>query len=263
MKKAIITTLKIIIFFVGWIILSTVIDIPIEDPVIWRFFAELIPLVVIVVFTIFFLNIEKGKIKIPITENCLKGTLLGTILGVIWIGIPAGLLLLTHQLMISEKNIVPMLWIWIISAFINVIMQELLVRGYIYQLLKEKYNMTITIIITTMIFTFMHGGAFEAGIIPVLNVITMCLFTTFLYESEKTLLAPIMSHAVWNIVGALFLGGVRLADDYPNLFTMMPSNNTILSGGDRMIEGSIVVLITNVILLLIFYKKYKKDMARA
>lgn len=48
MKKAILTISKVIIFFIVWAVLSTVIDIPVENPVIWRFIAELIPLVVII-----------------------------------------------------------------------------------------------------------------------------------------------------------------------------------------------------------------------
>nr|WP_298877877.1 CPBP family intramembrane glutamic endopeptidase [uncultured Mogibacterium sp.] len=97
-----------------------------------------------------------------------------------------------------------MAWLWISSAFINVIMQELLVHGYIYQLLKTRYNLKLAVIITTAIFTFLHGGAFEAGSVAVINVITMYLFTTAIYETENTILAPIMAHTIWNIVGAIF-----------------------------------------------------------
>ena len=86
----------------------------------------------------------------------------------------------------------------------------------------------------------------------------MCLFTTALYESEKTILAPIMAHAIWNIIGALILGGVSLADDYPSILTMTASANKLLSGGAYKIEASIVVTILNVILIGIFYIRYRK-----
>ena len=217
------TFVKIVIFFIGWAVLAGIIDVPSENPAIWRFFAELIPFAVLSIFTAVFLLIEKKKVHIPIKKNCFKGIILGTVVGFIWIGIAGGILLLLKQLEIIGKNEVPLLWLWIISAFINVVMQELLVRGYIYQLLKTKYNLAVAVIITTILFTVMHGGAIEAGVLPVVNVVTMCLFTTALYEAEGTLLAPIMAHAVWNIVGALFLGGVSLADDYPHLLTLTSS----------------------------------------
>lgn len=127
---------------------------------------------------------------------------------------------------------------------------------------EEKYNLTAAVIITTTLFTLLHGGAFEAGLIPVINVVTMCLFTSALYESEKTLLAPVMAHAVWNIVGALFLGGVSLADDYPHVLTLSASSNTLLSGGSYKIEASVVVTALNLVLMILCYIRYKNRKAR-
>ncbi len=258
MKRAVITFLKILIFFMGWAILSGIINIPCDNPAIWRFFAELIPLAVMVAFSVIFLIIEKGEVKIPIMKNFLKGTIVGIFVGIIWIGLSVIILFSSRQLEIIEKNNVTLLWLWILSAFINVIMQELLIRGYLYQLLKKKYNLKLAIVVTTIIFTFLHGGAFEAGIIPVINIITMCLFTTALYESEQTILAPILAHTIWNIVGAIILGGVSLADDYPSLYSMASSGNEILSGGNYKIEASVVVMVINIALTILFYVQYRK-----
>ena len=258
MKKLLITIVKIVVFFIGWAVLSGIIDIPSDNPAVWRFFAELIPLAVMILFTVAFWLIEKKTINIPIKENIGKGTLSGIVIGIIWIGVAAAILVFSKQLEIIGKNEISLLWLWILSAFLNVIMQELLVRGYIYQLLKERFNLPAAVIVTTAIFTFMHGGAFEAGVIPVINVVTMCLFTTALYESEKTILAPIMAHSIWNIIGALILGGVSLADDYPSILTMTASTNKLLSGGTYKIEASIVVTILNVVLMGIFYIRYRR-----
>ena len=258
MKKLILTILKIVIFFISWAVLSSIIDIPVGDPAMWRFFAELVPMAVIVALSVVFLLLEKKEVKIPIIENIGKGTFIGTITGVIWIGIATGIPLLLRQLTITGKNEISMLWLWIISAFINVVMQELLVRGYIYQLLKTRYNLLAAVIVTTALFSFLHVGVFEAGIIPGVNVITMCLFTTVLYQSEKTLLAPIMAHAVWNIVGSIVLGGVSLADDYPHILSMQATNNVLLSGGDYKIEASIITLILNITLMTMFFIKCRR-----
>lgn len=257
MKKAGMTFLKFLLFFIGWAVLSSVIEIPGSDPSVWRFFAELVPFAIMVILSIVFLRIEKGGVKIPITKNIGKGTALGIVIGAIWIGASAVILLASRHLVIVEKNDVTNLWLWIIAAFINVIMQELLVRGYLYQLLKTKYNILLSVIITTALFTFLHGGAFEAGVIPVINVITMCLFTTALYEAEGTILAPVMAHSIWNIVGAIIIGGVSLADDYPSLYSTVASGNVLLSGGNYKIEASIIVTIINIALMLIFFFKYK------
>lgn len=68
-----------------------------------------------------------------------------------------------------------------------------------------------------------------------------------------------MAHAVWNIVGALILGGVSLADDYPHVFTMQASNNKILSGGDCKIEASIITLMLNLAQMVVFIIKNRRE----
>ena len=44
-----------------------------------------------------------------------------------------------------------MLWLWILSAFINTIMQEMLVRGYLYQMIKRNYNVVAATVVSTML----------------------------------------------------------------------------------------------------------------
>lgn len=99
----------------------------------------------------------------------------------------------------------------------------------------------------------MHGGAFEAGIIPVLNIITMSIFVILLLEYTGTLLAPIIVHFVWNTIGCIILGGVSLASDYPNLLNSIFKGNILLSGGIYKIEGSIIVLVINILLIVTFF----------
>lgn len=154
---------------------------------------------------------------------------------------------------------VEMLPVWMLAVFLNVIMQELLVRGYLYQMIKQKHNVIAATVITTSLFTLLHGGAFEAGVIPVLNVLTMSLLMTIVLEYTGSIIAPVMMHFVWNGIGALVLGGVSLADDYPHLLNMTFSGNALLSGGICKIEGSVFVLFVNVILLVAFAILKKKQ----
>lgn len=145
----------------------------------------------------------------------------------------------------------------IFSAFINVVMQELLVRGYLYQMLKHRYNIIVAAIVTTGLFTFMHGGAFETGLIPVLNVVTMSLLMTVILEYTKSIIGPVIMHAIWNCVGAIILGGVSLADDYPHVLNISLTGSDVLSGGSCKIEGSVIVLIINIFLISFFLLRNK------
>ena len=126
-------------------------------------------------------------------------------------------------------------------------------------MIKKNYNVVAATVVSTMLFTFAHGGVFEAGILPVLNVLTMSLFMTAVLEYTNSLIAPIIIHFLWNSVGAIILGGVSLAEDYPHLLNMTFSGNKLLSGGIYKIEGSIVVFVLNVLMIigLIIAKKKK------
>ena len=130
-------------------------------------------------------------------------------------------------------------------------------------MLKQKYNIAVSTIVTSALFTLLHGGAFEAGLVPVVNVLTMSLLMTVILEYSGSLIAPTVMHFIWNGIGALVLGGVSLADDYPHLLNMTFSGSDLLSGGACKIEGSIVVLVVNAILLAVFIvlqRKSRNDM---
>ena len=62
-------------------VLSGIVDVPSSIPAVWRFFAELIPLVFMAIFTGIFMLFEKMSIKILFNENIAKGILTGIIVG--------------------------------------------------------------------------------------------------------------------------------------------------------------------------------------
>jgi membrane protease YdiL (CAAX protease family) len=259
MKRHLFVFIKALGFFTLWILLITLQSIPgVSEPpfakgnmAIQRFWWELLPLISVIISTLLFtVIIEKNSIKINLLNTITKNSVLGIIIGIEWIGIPILILSIIGSFHFGTINSIPYLFVWIISAFLNVIMQEYLVRGYIFELLKREYNLITSIIITSIIFTGLHGGAFEAGILAVLNVVTMSIFMSLLLLYAKSLFLPIIVHAVWNIVGSL-LGCVSLASDYPILINCIITGEKIISGGIYKLEGSIFVLLVNIIHIIV------------
>lgn len=257
MKKLAAVAAKAFFFFMGWALLVGFLSVPDrENPAIWRFYAELIPFLCITGISILFWLAERRNkntrslsfiMRVPV-KNCL----MAMAAGVLWLGASYLILAGIGVVKIGGYHAVPMLWLWLFSAFINTAMQELLVRGYLYQMIKSNYNVIAAAVVSSSLFTLLHGGAFEAGIIPVLNVLTMSFLMTIVLEYTRSLLAPIIMHFIWNGIGAVILGSVSLADDYPHLFTALFSGNTLLSGGPCMLEGSIIVLFMNLIFIVLF-----------
>lgn len=179
------------------------------------------------------------------------------ITGIVWLAIPVLVMYIAKIIHFDGVNVITLFPVWVLAAVLNVIMQELLVRGYLYQMVKQEHNIVAATIVTTALFTALHGGALEAGVVPVLNVLTMSLLMTIVPEYSGSIIAPTIMHFIWNGIGALVLGGVSLADDYPKLLITTFTGNEILSGGVCRIEESIIVLFVNVILtsMRLLYRK--------
>lgn len=253
MKKITITIIKFIAFFLGWAISVSFLPLSSsEEPAIWRLWAEITPLSLIIAFTFVFWLIEKKTVKLHLFNHPVNGVILGTVTGIVWLAIPVLLMYIAKGIHFNGTNSISLFPVWVLAVFLNVIMQELLVRGYLYQMIKQKHNVIAASVITTALFTALHGGAFEAGVIPVLNVLTMSLLMTVILEYSGSIIAPTVMHFLWNGIGALVLGGVSLADDYPSLLATTFTGNEILSGGVCKIEGSIIVLSINLILIVFF-----------
>jgi membrane protease YdiL (CAAX protease family) len=195
----------------------------------------------------------------------IKNSAIGLALGFIWILGSIALLYFAGSFHLGTTNEVPYIPIWFFAVLLNAAMQEYLVRGYLFSLFREKYNVIVATAITTVLFTLMHAGAFAAGFIAILNVITMSVFVTLLLIYTQSLLAPVLVHFIWNSVGCLIFGVVSLSDDYPNILNSVLTGSDLLSGGTAKIEGSIVVSIVNAILILfmVFLLNKNKNSIRA
>ena len=99
MKKFLLTTLKLLVFFIGWAVTAGLLPVPCEnDPVLWRFFAELIPFAALAVFTSVFIIAEKGEVKIPCLRSFVKAAVSGTLTGALWIGAAVGIMLVYRDI---------------------------------------------------------------------------------------------------------------------------------------------------------------------
>lgn len=256
------TVIKFLAFFLVWAVLAAVLPLSSSKvPALWRLWAEIMPLLAMIGVTLFFwLIVEKKQVKLYFFDNPAKGAVVGLVTGIFWLAVPVFIMYAAKIIHFEGKNEISLFAVWVLAAFLNVIMQELLVRGYLYQMIKQKHNMIAAAVSTTALFTGLHGGAVEEGIVPVCSVMTMSLLMTIVLEYTGSIIAPIIMHFLWNGIGALVLGGVSLADDYPNLLIASFSGNEFLSGGACKMEGSGIVLFVNIILIAFFvFLKRKED----
>jgi membrane protease YdiL (CAAX protease family) len=259
MKKHVYIIVKCVGFFVFWLVLISILGyFPVSKVIennssLLRLYYELLPLIVTVFSTFLFVKcISKNDIKIELTNRPINDILIGILIGTVWICSIIGILFLLKVLTIDTYHYVPNLLIWIVALLLNTIMQEYLVRGYIFSALSNQYTATIAVVVTTVFFLLLHGGIFEAGIVAILNVISTSVLFSLLLIYYKGLLVPIIVHFIWNLVGGIIIRGINLAEDYPSIFNITFTGNSLLTGGDAKIEGSVIVLVINMVIIGIF-----------
>jgi membrane protease YdiL (CAAX protease family) len=222
----------------------------------WR---EFIPMLGVLLGTVVFVMVvEKKSIRVSIVRNPVRNISYGLALGCLLLGVSLLFLVLMGYINVGEKNTIPYIWVWFISIILNAVTQEYLVRGYLFSLFKEAFNAAASVIITTVIFTAMHGSAFEAGIIAVLNVMTMSVLASLLLLYTESLLAPIIVHILWNGIGGIVFGVVSLDGGYPSLWNSVMSGNELISGGSAKLDGSIIALSVNVLLIALILFKLRR-----
>ena len=135
-----------------------------------------------------------------------------------------------------------------IALFLNVITQQLLLCGYIFQCIQTQSNVFIATIVSALMFMLVHIGAFHGAWLPAFNVFCAgCLFCMS-YRFAGNLWFPIAIHFVWNFLLGSVLGlvvsgqshlgkGSRILNlDGPALFT----------GGAFGLEGGLIVTFTTI-----------------
>lgn len=246
-------------FFVLWAVLISLVmsNDTLENPpwtradeALQRLWWEVVPALALLVATGVFASKIGGKIGWPVLagNKWVKNLAIGTLVGVGWLAVVVLPLVLMGFLQFEGTTTVASLTIWFAAMVINVVMQEYLVRGYLFTMIEKRHSVAAAAIVTTILFTLMHG--LQGGVLGVANVVAASLVFTFLLIRTGSLLAPIVAHIIWNGIGGVILGVVSLGGVYPSLLKVSQHGSDIMTGGAAVIEGSIVTLFVSAMIVL-------------
>jgi membrane protease YdiL (CAAX protease family) len=144
----------------------------------------------------------------------------------------------------------------IFNIFMDVCSEELIYRGYILHYLKQKYTYSGAIIISSLIFAFMHNFNIYSTPIAILNSFLAGLLLSILVLKYNSLEYAFGLHFSWNIVIYLIFSSYKSRSEFPGIYNLSYKNIELLNGGGYGIEGGF--LFTLALLCLIFYL-YKKS----
>lgn len=133
--------------------------------------------------------------------------------------------------------------------------EEMVFRGVILNLLKEKWNIKVAVLIPSVLFGLVHIIGMDFSVISSLLVLiagTMVgiMFSMIAIESGSVWNSGIV-HSLWNIIiigGGLSISGT--ADEYSVITYVLDSKVFAFTGGEFGIESSIIALSGYIIVTL-------------
>ena len=188
----------------------------------------------------------------------------GALLGALAIGIPSLLLMATGEL----RTVASAPGSWAAAAgltFANLlpaaIGEELLIRGYVFAVLRESVGWRWTLIATSVIFGLLHVPNPGADAESVLLVMLAGFFLGSVLLATGSLYAAIMVHFAWNWVMAALLhtsvsGIPIIAPDY----RVVDSGPDWLTGGAWGPEGGLAAAFSMFVVVIYIYARHLRRM---
>ena len=145
-----------------------------------------------------------------------------------------------------------------IGLFVIVaINEEVFMRGYVLRNLMYSFNKYIALILSSILFSLMHGFNPNMDWFSYLNLFLAGILLGSTYIFTKNLWFPIALHFSWNFFQSLFGFNVSGQNIY-SLIEFKIAKPNLINGGSFGFEGSIFCIVIQVVLIisiLIYYNK--------
>ena len=207
-------------------------------------------------------GLDWSFVRLDIQARDLSMLVRGFVLGMVGIGVPSVVLLVAHELRIVPADsgswylATAQMALFLLPAALA---EELLMRGYIFSVLRETIGWKNTLIATSIAFGLLHlrnPGATPETIIVV--IIAGFFLGTILLVTES-LYAAWMAHFAWNLTMAAGLHtsvsglGVTAPD-----YHVIDSGPAWLTGGSWGPEGGLAAGLAMLALLFYLHARYRE-----
>ncbi len=191
-------------------------------------------------------------------KNRVKDFLFGFLIGFLILGLGFLILIYSNEIyFISINYNLSELIISILFFFVVALVEEMLFRGYVLRNLMFSFNKYIAIIISSLLFSLMHGFNPNIDLVGFIDLFIAGVLLGMSYIYTKNLWFPIALHFGWNLFQTL-LGFNVSGQDFYSLIEFSIFDKNLLNGGDFGFEGSIYSLVFQVIFIIVIWKYYTK-----
>lgn len=224
------------------------------------FFGLLGTLLIIWVFTRFW-DKEKFMTLGFQTTNRLKEFLVGLGMGLLIMGSAYVLFLALGQIRYINFDFDIMDILLSVIVFILVaVTEEVLIRGYVLKNLMVSFNKYVALIISSLLFSFIHGANPNIDWLSLVNLFLAGILLGLSYIHTRNLWFPIALHLSWNLFQTLFGFNVS-GQDFYSLVNFRIIENSLLNGGEFGFEGSVFCVVAQLVVIIgiMFFYENKKS----
>lgn len=212
--------------------------------------------------TIFFITslIEKQKILYLKSAFQIRGILYGILVGAVLIVSGILILSLSTGIKIAFEGINIGILYYFILFLLVAVSEELMSRGFFLNTLLSKINKPLAIIISSIIFAFMHIFNSSVSAIGLINIFLIGVLFSLLYLRRMSLAIPIGLHLSWNFLQGPVFGFSVSGLGTESIFKITSKSGSDFSFQGFGLEGSLIITIVIVFAILYFYLTNKRYM---
>lgn len=147
------------------------------------------------------------------------------------------------------------------------ITEEVLFRGYLFELLNRKYSFWVSALIPSLLFSSLHLGPaktfLDASLILIAGILVSLMFLS-IYKTTGSIWNAAIVHFLWNFLILNKLVSFNETYESKPVVEFVLNPNKLISGGDLGIEVSlfsIIVYLLASILIYTYFKFYDKKRA--
>lgn len=137
-------------------------------------------------------------------------------------------------------------------------LEELIVRGYIYRALKERWRPWLAALASSVLFSLLHAANPSVSWIALVNIVLAGMVLAALVERSGSLWSATLAHGVWNwavaCVFSLPVSGIRIF----RLFDVSITGDDRLTGGGFGPEGSLALTFLALLLALALWGPWRR-----
>lgn len=218
--------------------------------------------IIIIVLFCFFVE-KRNLISMGITgEKIVRRYVLGLLFGifafssVILFGLVSG----GYESVALADDVNPLILVLIFLGYlVQGLYEEILCRGFFMVSISRKNPVIVGIIISSIIFVFLHYYNDGFGALPALNLFLFGILTAFICLITGNIWVACSFHSAWNFVeGNVFGLSVSGISPSEQLFVTTATEKDFISGGQFGPEGGVAVTIVSalcIIAVLIYSNK--------